>query len=516
MKSFLIIVLLFGASLAQAQTPSGEGLRLVEAVQVTLARDLVIQQQAARIQGQEGVWLAARGAFETHLATTVTHGRDRAPLTSLQRAQYDGFTETITDATAYQLSLQRQFRNGLVVRPSLTVSRSSLDVGGDFSTIAQPEFVSNNLARFEVLVNQPLLKGRGGAVVAAGERAAGLRMEAAHHQRDHVAAGQMLVTILAYWQYVAASHRLAIIDTSETRARRLFDETERLVAADRRPRADLDQLRADLADKASTRILAEQAVFEARQYLGLAMGLTQAEARRLPPPADDFSTLSTAFDITALDVPELLVHTMNRRADLVAQHRARDAARLLQQAAARDKQHRLDLSVAVGYTGLEDGGQFEQFFTPLATNIGGLNFSAALRYDLPFNNRLARGTYTQAEANYTAEVLGEENLRRQIAFEVDLARQDLAASTAALGQIGEAVRHHRQALENERAKFQQGFSTLFNVMLFQDRLTLAETTWMTAQARVASALARLRYETGTLPAADALTLHALTTIPALR
>lgn len=508
-------VLAAGAQPAGAQAPGGDGLGLAEVVQTTLDQSLVLRQQAAAVRRQEGGLLAAGGAFETTLAGTVTHGRERAPLTALQRTQYDGVTGTITDATSYQVRLQRLFRSGLVLRPSLTVTRSSLDLDGTLAGGALPAFTANNLARFELLATQPLLKGRGGDVVAAAERAADLGAEAARQQRRYVAEAQVLAAVLAYWQYVAATRQHAIVADSEARAVRLLDEAERLVAADRRPRADLDQLRADRADKAATLLLAAHAVREARLALGGAMGLDRDAARRLPPPADGFDALPAPALLAALDGAGLPAQALARRTDLAAQRKARAAADALATAARRDRRHRLDVSVALGYTGLDDGAELAQFFTPVATNIGGLNFSAALRYDLPVSNRQARGAFVRAEADRTAEALREADLRRRIALDVEAAWHDLTANAAALVRIEEAVGHHRQALENERARYQQGFSTLFTVMLFQDRLTFAQTNAIAAQARVAAALARLRFETGTLPleAADAAPLLPLLLSP---
>ena len=513
----LVCALLLGAAHVQAQV--GEGLTLVEAVQATLAQDLSIRQQDAQIERQAANLLAARSPFETSLSTTASYGRDRSPLTALQRTQFDGITETISDATGLEASAQRLFRSGLVLRPSLTLSRSNLDVGGTLAGDARPVFVADNLARFELLAVQPLLRGRGSAVVAAGERAARLGVDAARHQRDHVASLRVLNTVLAYWQYVAAAQRLAIVDESQARAIRLFDEMTRLVDADRLPRADLDPLRADLADKEATAVLAAQAVDVARQQLGQAMGLTQEQARRLAPASDDFSALPDALDSAdiALDFQALTAQAMQRRNDLAAQQGVLGAADVLRRAAGQQRRHRLDLSAAVGYTGLDNGDAVGQFFSPVATNVGGLNFSAALRYDLPVSNRAARGAYAQADADYSAERLAEEQVMRQIAFDVDLARDDVAASAAAYSSTRRAVGFHRQALESERAKFRQGFSTLFNVILFQDRLTFAESRWIDAQARLAAALVRLRFETGTLPLPSAqsgpLRLDGFTSLP---
>src|SRR5690606_14930311 len=100
----------------------------------------------------------------------------------------------------------------------------------------------------------------------------------------------------------------ASVGESEARARRLLRETETLVAADQRPAADLDQLRADVADKAGRRVRADRDVSAARLALGEAMGLGASAAAALPMPGDAFpgaSGTGTAADLAAAAMVEL-------------------------------------------------------------------------------------------------------------------------------------------------------------------------------------------------------------------
>src|SRR5690606_19684430 len=90
----------------------------------------------------------------------------------------------------------------------------------------------------------------------------------------------------AYWDYVGAVRVRDALGVTAERAQRLLDETETLVAADERPAADLIALRADVARRRAALLQADQAVFQARQALGLAMGGTAEAAAALGPPSD--------------------------------------------------------------------------------------------------------------------------------------------------------------------------------------------------------------------------------------
>ena len=494
------IGLWLAVGLVRAQHPLPEaGLTLDEAVRTTLQRDLAIQRQIRQVRGSEGALTAAQGTFDLVFTSSLVVSRERSPLSELQQAQFGGITETLTDASAYELGLQRMFRSGLTIQSGLAVTRSTLDLRGPAEALADlPALPTSNTARLSVRFSQPLLRGRGLTATAAPERAAALRADAERSRLQQTTADRVLVAVTAYWAYVVAWQTHAIRIASEDRARRLFEETHTLIEADQRPAADLDQLRADLADKAAARVQAEQAVFAARQNLGRAMGLSHAESRRLSPPTAALPT-TARLDFDALpDVEVLIDVALTHRADVQAVQAQTEATRQLRAAARRNRQAALDLDLSLGYTGLSQGADLHRYVSPLAENVGGLNVRAALRYVIPFNNRAAQGAYAQRQAAYDARRIAQDDLARQVALNVSIAYEDVAAGHHALRLTEDAIGHHRQALENERLKFQQGFSTLFNVILFQDRLTLAEAQGIAAQARLAVALATLRYEAGRL------------------
>ena len=490
-----ILTICFGLALAPAlvQAQPEPGLGLLEVVRTTLAQDPALQRQAAVVAGDEAAWHVERAGFDPRLTTSFNRSSERSPVPSFDRTLL-GASETITDAFTYAVGLERRFRSGLAIRPSVEVTRTNLS----FTEIGMTDFPflpAGNLARFNVLFSQPLLKGRGRRATAGRETAAALQRDASTSTRRHLSSEQVLAAVLAYWAYRAAWETHTITQQSEQRARVLLQETETLVAADQRPAADIEQVRADVADKTALRIRSEQTLFEARQNLGRAMGLHHIDRAAQPHPLHDFPTGDGA---DSLDVPALVALALAHRHDTRAARQRSQSARALRDAASRNLQHALDLNVHLGYTGFIEGRDLEQYFTPLTENVSGLNFLVGLRYEIPFGNRDARGQYAQFQADYDARRIEEDDHLRNIEINVVIAAQDVQASQAERAQADAAVQYHRQALDNERKKFQQGFSTLFNVILFQDRLTQALTRSVRARQRVAAALARLRHETGTL------------------
>jgi outer membrane protein TolC len=79
-----------------------------------------------------------------------------------------------------------------------------------------------------------------------------------------------------------------------------------------------------------------------------------------------------------------------------------------------------------------------------------------------------------------------------------------------LERATEAVRLFERAVENEEKKLRAGTSTLIDVISQRDRLTSARQSRVSAHLALAVAVARLRFETGTLDTSD---VRDLTTIP---
>ena len=101
-----------------------------------------------------------------------------------------------------------------------------------------------------------------------------------------------------------------------------------------------------------------------------------------------------------------------------------------------------------------------------------------------------------------------------------MAISGLGNSELELARSQEAVRFYRSALDNEKKRFQLGISTLLDLIQTEDSLTNALLNEISAQRKLSSVLARLRFETGTILSADqkkvSVSMEELTTIPLLQ
>lgn len=493
LQALLLLVLALPTA-GIAQPTSGQGLGLVETVRLMLDQDLNLSLGASRLRSSQGVLLSARGAFDPVLSTGLTERETDDPLTEASSRQRSILTNS--------LEITKQFRTGLSIEPGLSLTRTE-------------EAGAVNLGTVSFSFRQPLLRGRGRESVTAAELSAERQVSASGLELQQTTADRTLAVVSQYWQTRAALLNLEILRETEDRARELLETTRKLIAADVTPAADLVQVEANVVSKETARIGGERVLFEARQALGREIGLPPERIAALPLPSDPFPTISAAA-VPAVDSSRWVAGALERRADLQAARERRSAAELLRRAADNALKPQLDLIFTPSYTGLVEGAGTSSFFTPLYRNVPGASSSLSLSLSWPTQNRRARGERVQIEAAREQSALLEDLLTRQIGADVPTALDAVARDAQQLERATEAVRLFERAVDNEEKKLRAGTSTLIDVISQRDRLTAARQSQVSAHLALAIAVARLRFETGTLlPGGDAHAVAAdqLTTLP---
>lgn len=485
---------------ARAQEAPGDSLRLLDAVRIALVSSPRIGTARLDASAGRGGVLVAGAPFDPQLRTFMGSARESA----FGVAGEGGLpTDVLETSATYGASLAKRFRSGLVVAPEFRGTR----VGGSAFGAG-----ASNTARAGLRMEMPLLRGSG-RVVTTGERAAEGAYRAALHRMRQAAAEAVLAAVAAYWDYLAAVERSGVYAESEQRARRLVEETRVLVQAEERPRSDLNALLANLASRSATRAASQQEVVEARHRLGLALGLPVQRIDRLPPPATGFPAAGAA----APDADALASRAVGRRADLAAAREERRTAELLLRGVEDELRSRMDVGVDVGYTGARRGDGFERLFEPFYGHLSGWTAGLEVSFTPGAIDRAARGRAAQRRAFLDQSALAAEELLREVASGVKVAASATEHARLELELSEAAVGLYETSVESEKEKFRLGMSTLFEVLQAEDGLTSAHVQRIAARLRFARAVARLRFETGTLVEFDGETpsagLEATTTVP---
>jgi len=492
------------APAAAATSVPGPGLGVLDAVRSTLARSPDIAVAAQDLEAARGSLEAASGRFDLVFDAQLGHRGDSTPSVPSGPGQASSASDasSTTYTTDYQVGATQELRWGMKLQPHVSVSR----LGGSWLDPAYAE------ARLGITVGQPLLRGRGTAATAARETAARIDSDAAALRTRHVAAVRVLATVQGYWSCRAAWETVEILARAEDRASLFVDEERRLVEAHERAPTELHQVRAARSDARASHAEATRAYLVARQQLGLAMGLGWREIDALPAPVDPLDT--TRAIAAPPDAGRLIDLALARRPDLRASRIAARSSAVRVGAAEDELQPRLDVSAELGYTGFASGNGPSPLVTSLGRAIVGPDFFVGLVAQLPTPSRQARGALRQERAHLETVAIAARDLERTIGANVALGLGELGALQRELASAEEAVDDFLAARDNELRKLRSNLSTEFDVLQIESRLTAAQLSAVRARVNVLQALARLRFETGTLiDGQDGLSSEALLSIP---
>jgi outer membrane protein len=480
-----------------SSAPNPPRLGLLEAVQLTLEKDPVVQMQKKQVLFAQGAAESAAGQFDPTFDTALTSGITRTPLTQSQQVQNglpSDFLVLQQESTTYQMGLNKELRSGVTVGSGFAITRTVDNAN---------QQVPASVAQVVFDINVPLLRGLGQTVVEAPERVAHLNAEAAALDLRQVTATRVFNTVSSYWNCWAAERQVEVLRESTDRSRRLLDDLTRLVKAQEFAAADLAQANADHQEKEADLLADEQQFYDARQALGLAMGLGAGELPGTPLPATNFLAPPNSLRTPGFLGEIWLQKSLQRRSDYQSALKAEQASALLLAVAHNGVKPQLDLNLQAGYTGLDTGGQFQRFpgaLDPWSTP--GPNLLGTLRLAIPVGNHAARGLLAQRDAARDQASIHSRDLARNIASALASSLTELEAAVQELHKLDAAVQRSQQAVSNETAKLQLGHSTVVDQITIADRFSNTRVKRILACARYATAVVRLRYESGLLVPAD--------------
>lgn len=501
---------LFLAAVVWSQTPRAT-LTLQQALETTLLHPQArIGEQ--QILASRGVQREASGIFDPLYSSGVQQSFAPTPLSTAQQVS-DGSGSpkaAFTNLTTFNGGASQLYRSGVTAGPIVELDRSRdrlLNAAGI------------NQSRLAYQVTIPLLRNRGPDVVAARETAAGVQVQASVLDLNQTYTDLLASTAASYWGLVGALRLAAVAASSEERGRMLLQNVQDLIQADRIPRSDLNQVRANLADRTAGRIEAEQQVVVARQQLALAMGVPPEQIATVPDPAEGFPETIPAPANDADSVRRYIVLALSQRADYLAAQKRVEAQRKLLPPATNAFRPAIDLTFSAGYSGLREGLYPNSYLASLVYGVHGLDAVGGVRYEFAPRNNAAAGALAQVESAIRQAELLADTSARAISSEVVVSLEGVRNAGLRLAKAHESVEAFQAALDGEREKYRLGFGSLVDILTTEDRLTTSLIVEVQARLEAAVELARLRHATGTLvePNATAprVDRQAFVTLPAL-
>lgn len=480
----------------QTQAP----LTLADALQTTLERHPQLGIQEQQVISQRGALQQASGQFDLLLSGDALQGHTFRALTGFEEFQYSqydnfNFNSATTNTSQIDFAGTKEFRNGIIVNPSITDSRVT-----DNLTNRQ----GINAGKIQVAATLPLLRGRRSTVVDAQEAASAKQLKAAQFEVNETISGLLATVASSYWTAVAAGKQLEVLRESESSAKALTESVRSLIEADRIPRTDINEAEANLAVRESNRLVGEQRLVEARQQLAIDMGLDATEMSALPEISAGFPEEVAPEDIPtdSKSIGLYIQLALERKPELQALKQREEASQRIAGASRDALRPDLSVKVATGVTGLYEGTRIDQYVTAPVHAIRGEDITAGITYRFAPGRDAAAGALEQANAAARQTDLQYQDLARRTAAAVAPALLGFRSQALQLRRMREAVQLYRNSVDAEHEKLRMGAGNVMNTINVEDRLTGSLASEVQAQLGYLQALVRLRVATSTIVAPD--------------
>lgn len=467
-------------------------LTLLDAVQTTLRINPTIAASRAALATQTAQVGLARAPFDPVFNASLNQNRVAAPVLPGQRT-VPSETALLTDTTSLSLGANAATPWGMNVSPTVGIERVYQRAA---NSVVVPGIAGNatQMANVGLTVVQKLLRGAGTVGAASAVEGARRAEQAAVHTVAETAQERVFDTASAYFAWVAATKNVALLTTAADASHQMVEETRILVESNQRPRADLHQLEGNLATRTNALVAAQDDQLQAMYALRTAMGLG-AERLAYWQPVD-------ALPVPRLppsDVASMVGEARQNRSDLKAARELVASSAALLRGADWNTLPELDLQGSIGYTGGLEKDGLANYFASLGNNVPGLNAGVGLSVDLPFNNTAARAARDLQRAQLDQARIANMDLDRRVPTDVQGALDDLRLSAAALEASSQAVQRYQEAVTDEHDKMKAGVGTVLDTLITEELLIQAELTETANHLRYATALTKLRLETGGLP-----------------
>ncbi|MEM9304639.1 MAG: TolC family protein [Pseudomonadota bacterium] len=351
--------------------------------------------------------------------------------------------------------------------------------------------------------------GRGGGIsAAAAERSADRTLAARQLQARFTAALLARDITIAYWRLAASQERIRLQREQVQRQQELVRLSAALAKANQSPAADVKLAQASRQQAAAALILTRTLQRNLRLDLSLLMGLPVELEEEAPLAIGNLPAVPS--DTCTLDEEQLVPLALGRRADLAALDRLREAQEELLAAADYDLRPRIDFTMTVAYSTLEEGGPFVRGLRRAAFgDFVGPSLFLGLSGELPTRNDLALGTYRQRVATTSQAETRWLEAHRSIGTAV-------VDASAALLQLADQAEWRRQSitafdqmLQADRLRLRDSRATVIDVLVAQEQLHASRLAELATREAYWIAVAVLRHEIDSLLIVDPMTGRAV-------
>lgn len=477
----LALLVASGSPPARAQEAGGASLSLRDVLKTALENNFDVRVQQITRDSADLNLKASYGMYDPLLGVDWATSINRQPITSRLQVGVLQASTYMNRQDQYNLTLQQKTPWGQGF--SLEWDNSRLRTNSSYSFF-NPTYESSGILGTSL----PLLRGFGKKVAAKTVLVAKVNRDIAGQQYLQNLRDTLLQVEKDYWNLVYAYQDLSAKQKALEIAKQFQEETRKKIQVG--VLAPIEQVAADaqVATREQDIITSMQVLGDAQDILKLDMGLAKdgPEWGRTLTPSDQPSVSTTAFGEAELVAkaqdarPEIKILAGQVEKDVLDTHGAKNA--LLP---------KLDLNASLTYNGSAGryvdpltGLVYDQSFSNAWHQVSGLDFKSyyvGLTFSLPIGNRAAKYAYQATRLAQTADEIRLEKLRLSVQNEVRAAVRNMEAAQKRVAAAEVAFRLQQEKLDAEQKKYENGLSTSFQVLSYQNDLLAAATSLLNAR-----------------------------------
>jgi outer membrane protein TolC len=452
------LLLLIGPAAEAANEP--RALTLREAAEYAVAHSPALATSLSEVAIANAHVLEAAGIDDVSVDASAGWVRTRTNVVpGAPAAQPD--VDDLSLGAGISRSLPTGGKLNLRLNTDLVRAVSLASLGSDASTTS-----SQTLTPTLVLtLSHPLLRGAGVATARAGRRRAQVNLDTATLERDQVAAVLLRDVALAYWELGYATAELAIRTGSLEQAREQLRIVEANIAAGKQPPSASAEVEVAIALRQEDVLLADQGLLERSIELERLIGMPITAGKQSMVAAD-----SPEPEHQPIDPDRSLEIALARNPQLSAARSQTLAAGIEVDVTRNGLLPQLDLSLGGGPSGSASGTQraFEELL-----RFGGYSVQAGLAFSQSLERRAALGQAEAARLGVRKARLAESDIALQIAGAIGKAVHAVTSASQRTEVLARATDFASLDLSAEKARFEVGRATNFDVLRRQEELAQA-------------------------------------------
>ena len=492
--------LLFGAVAAQEAPLS---LSLQEALSIAAKNSYDVKIEKIGLESAEYGLKASYGIYDLNLSANWSINLQRDPATSILQAGV-GNSVFMQRSDTYGLGLSQFTPWGQQF--SLTANETRSRTNSSYY-LFNPTYSSYA----SLSTSLPLLKGFGIKNNHLPVLKAKLDKELAGFQYARDLRDTLLSVEQAYWDLVYARENLDVSRSGLELARQFQSETAAKIKAG--VLAPVEQITADaqVAQNEQNIVVAESDVRNREDLLKLAMGYSQEskEWNQRVVPSDDPKRNPGDYDEASL-----IKQAEQQRPEIAVIAKTLEKNKLDTAFAKNQRLPSLTLQGGLSYAGTA-GDYYDPFlniyvskgFSDAWSQVSGMDYKSwnvGLVFSYPIQNRAARFNYQNVRLAQNSTEIQLEKEKLVVANDVRLALRNLQTTEKRIAAAELNVKLQQEKLDAEKKKFENGLSTAFNVLSYQDSLISAKSALLKARIDNQEASASLDRAVGTYLASKGL------------